>query len=62
MISFAEHRLLLYSRTGMIMVMMMVVKMIMINFVSYTRSAAALLYAKLQGVTHIDKHLPNGVT
>lgn len=27
------------------------------NFVSDTHSAAALLYARLQGVTHIDNHL-----
>ena len=30
--------------------------------VSYTRSAAALLYSTLKGVTHIGKHLQIGVT
>ena len=31
-------------------------------FVSYTRSAAALLYSRFKGVTHIGRHLQIGVT
>lgn len=28
----------------------------------YTRCAAALLYARLQGVPHVDRHLPISAT